>query len=265
MDFRLVMLSHDVPPPPTCQDVWCAVIAHGHVRLSAEMLPHARQMPGPSPGTPLPASFLKQSDEQTVAGLLAVYRALHDFGLDPAALGGWGVLAAPQLLGRAAIGPALECYAEEGAWGISPHLIAHRSLHAVSGTISQALGLHGPNFGVGGGPDAEADALLLAASLLEGGRPPGLWVVLTAGVPAEPAGLAWQGSALALTPAVLGWTGRSLQISVRPAPSSWPAVTTDALLAALGGTEDVPEPGWRLGYGGWAMLRRAGRPVEGRP
>jgi hypothetical protein len=265
-DFRRVYLSHDLPAPPSCRDVWCAVAAHGQVRLTADLLPAARQKPGPLPGPPLPASFLKQSDEQTVVGLLAVYRALHDFQLDAAALADWGVLAAPQLLGRRAIISALKCYANEGAWGISPHLIPHRSLHAVSGTISQALGWHGPNLGVGGGPGAEAEALLLAASLLAGGRPPGLWVVLTCGVQVSSSvGLVWEGLALALTAALPGCEGPCLEVGLRSEPAAWPALSAGMLGAALAGGAAAADTGWRLGCGGWARLCRAGLPAEDCP
>ena len=69
---------------------------------------------------------------------------------------------------------------------MSPHLIPHRSLHSLSGTVSQALKVHGPNFGSGGGPHGAADALLTAAALLNGSRLPGVWVVLTGWDP-EPA------------------------------------------------------------------------------
>ena len=67
----------------------------------------------------------------------------------------------------------------EGAWDVSPHMIPHRSLHSVSGSVSQALKIHGPNFGVGGGPGCEAEVLLAGAALLEGMRLPGVWVVIT--------------------------------------------------------------------------------------
>src|SRR5437764_3439991 len=82
-------------------------------------------------------------------------------------------------MGRAAMAQALQRFAAEGAWGISPHLIPHRSLHSLSGTVSQALKIHGPNFGVGGGPNGAAEALQAAAALLAGDRLPGVWVVLT--------------------------------------------------------------------------------------
>jgi hypothetical protein len=58
-------------------------------------------------------------------------------------------------------------------------VIPHRSLHSVSGTISQALKIHGPNFGVGGGPHGAAKAMLAAGALLECEPVSGVWVILT--------------------------------------------------------------------------------------
>src|SRR6202030_3968742 len=45
--------------------------------------------------------------------------------------------------------------------------------------ISQALKIHGPNFGVSGAPNAGPDAFLIAAAMLADGLLRGLWVVLT--------------------------------------------------------------------------------------
>jgi hypothetical protein len=97
----------------------------------------------------------------------------------------------------------------EGAWGVSPHVIPHHSLHSLSGTVSQVLKVHGPNLGVGGGPGATGEALLAAGAWLGRRRVPGAWVVLTAldlasklGPEGElPAGTACVGLALALLPA----------------------------------------------------------------
>jgi hypothetical protein len=81
---------------------------------------------------------------------------------------------------------ALQRFAAEGAWGVSPHLIPHRSRHSISGTVSQALKIHGPNFGVGGGPGGTVEVLLAATALLEGKRLPGVWIVLTCLDPESP-------------------------------------------------------------------------------
>jgi len=188
--------------------VCCDLAASASVRVGIESLPELRKQPGPVCGEPLPASFLKHADEQTVVGLAAVYKAIHTFGLQTTCFHDWGVLAAPRFLGRPAMAAALQRFQAEGAWGVSPHLIPHRSLHSISGSISQAFKIHGPNFGVGGGPGAPAEALLAAVSMLEGQRLPGVWVVLScldpeqapdeAGRPAE--GTQCVGLALALTP-----------------------------------------------------------------
>jgi hypothetical protein len=159
-------------------------------------------------GEPLPASFLKHADEQTVAGLAAVYQAIDQAGLRANSFRDWGVVAAPRFLGRPTMAAALQRFAAEGAWGVSPHLIPHRSLHSISGTVSQALKIQGPNFGVGGGPGGTVEVLLAAMALLEGKRLPGVWMVLTCLDPESPPdeagnmapGTQAVGLALALTP-----------------------------------------------------------------
>jgi hypothetical protein len=158
----------------------------GIVRATAGELPAVRQKPGRVGAEPLPASFLKHADDQTVAGIGAVLRAIDTCGLGGTSFRDWGAVAASRFMGRTSLAGALLKYKAEGAWGLSPHLIPHRSLHSLSGTISQALKIHGPNFGTGGGPGGAADALLTAAALLDGGTVPGVWVVLTGWQP-EPA------------------------------------------------------------------------------
>lgn len=188
--------------------VCCEVAADAVVRVSLDSLAELRRHPGPVHGEPLPAGFLKHADEQTVAGLAAVYQAIERAGLHSACFRDWGVVAAPRFLGRPTMAAALQRFAAEGAWGVSPHLIPHRSLHSISGTISQALKIHGPNFGVGGGPGGTVEVLLAATALLEGKGLPGVWIVLTCLDPEAPPDEAGQlppgtkavGLALALTP-----------------------------------------------------------------
>jgi hypothetical protein len=116
---------------------------------------------------------------------------------------------------------ALQRFSEEGAWGVSPHFIPHRSQHAVSGTISQALKIHGPNFGTGGGPDGTPEALIAGAALVEENRVPGVWVVATAWdsevipdanghLPPASVCKAW---AFAMVPARHGWPGAWLRVA----------------------------------------------------
>src|SRR5438270_1133598 len=150
------------------------------------MFPPLRQRPGTGVGQSLPNNFLKHADELTVASLAAVLEAIERFGLGSESdFTNWGVVAAPTFLGRATLVNALQRYADEGAWGISPHFIPHRSQHAVAGTISQALKIHGPNFGTGGGPGGAAEGLLAGAVLLEGNQLPGIWIALAGWEPEQ--------------------------------------------------------------------------------
>lgn len=213
------MLLDDQSVAQSCA-VCCDVAADAVVRVSLDSLAELRRHPGPIHGEPLPASFLKHADEQTVAGLSAVYHAIDRAGLQEACFRDWGVVAAPRFLGRPTMAAALQRFAAEGAWGVSPHLIPHRSLHSISGTVSQALKIHGPNFGVGGGPGGTVEVLLAATALLEGKRLPGVWMVLTCLSPGSPPDESGQlapdtqaiGLALALTP--IRMSGSRLRLHV---------------------------------------------------
>jgi hypothetical protein len=198
----------------------CDVIAHGSVRATPAEIPGLRQKPGPAPGYPLPTGFLRHADDQTVTGVAAVLQAISSHGLGSHRFTEWGVLAAPRFLGRVVLAGAVQRFLAEGAWGVSPHIIPHRMLHSMSGTVSQALKIHGPNLGVGGGPGGLLEALRVAAAMLHGDRLPGLWVVLTGWDPepipdalaAAPAGAGCVGLALALTAARPHWRGRRLRL-----------------------------------------------------
>lgn len=152
-----------------------AVIAWSALRADPTAQAALRRDPGP--GIKLPNSFLRHADEQSLAALAAVGRAIQDHHLS--GFDDWGVVAGPRYLGRSGTAASLNTYYQEGAWGVSPHLIPHRSLHGVSGSISLALKSRGPNFGAGGGPGAAGDALLSAIGLLAEGGLPGVWVVVT--------------------------------------------------------------------------------------
>jgi hypothetical protein len=144
-------------------------------------VPALRRQPGPIPEgwSRTPASLLRYSDEQTVVGTAAVFTAIHGMGRKPEEFSGWGVVAASRYLGRASLAAALRSFLAEGVWGTSPHLIPHFALHSPSGTISLALGVHGPNLGVGGGLHAAAEGFLAALTWLAAGVVPGVWLVLS--------------------------------------------------------------------------------------
>jgi hypothetical protein len=157
--------------------------------------------------------MLRHADEQSIACVAAVLHAInaHRLGHDgPGRFRDWGVVAAPRFIGRDSLARDVPDFKNEGPWGVSPHVIPHRSLHSPSGAVSVALGIHGPNLGAGGGPGHEAEGLLAALSLLWGGLP-GVWLLISriepltdteAGKGAIPAGTAAVADAIALVPGV---------------------------------------------------------------
>lgn len=154
-------------------------------RVRPPDIPALRRRPGPVPEgwSRTPPSLLRYSDEQTVAATAAVFAAIAAMGTHPDGFEGWGVVAASRFLGRASLAAALRSFGVEGVWGTSPHLIPHFALHSPSGTISLALGLHGPNVGVGGGLHAAAEGFLAALTWLTAGVVPGVWLVLSGWTP----------------------------------------------------------------------------------
>ena len=257
----------------------CDVLAHASVQLTADQFPALRKRPGPGRGESLPANFLKHADEQTVAAVAAVLQAIHHSRLTATRLTDWGVVAAPCFLGRSLLVTALQRFAVEGAWGFSPHIIPHRSQHAVAGTLSQALKIHGPNFGTGGGPGNVTEALLAGAVLLEGDRLPAVWVVVTGWEPElipSPNGRPVTETACHAVALALGRARPECQgLRLRLAPgtnsgggSSWPyrtEPTVPALAELLADLAEADTPSarvlWRLHGGGWIELGRVGDAV----
>jgi hypothetical protein len=153
-----------------------AVVCHAGTAQAtpAELLQLRRTLPALFLGKPLPGSLLKHADEQALLGLSAVHAACRG-----AAFPDWGLVACPRRPGRTTMQPALARFAAEGAWSVSPHIVPHCSLHSLSGLLSMALDLHGPNLGAGGVPGSEGEAVLAALTLLEGDELPGIWLVFT--------------------------------------------------------------------------------------
>ncbi len=256
--------------------VLCTVVGLGIVRATPAQLATLRQRPGSIAAQPLPPSFLKHADEQTVAGIAALISAIDHHGLDARAFGAWGVVAASRFMGRTLLASTLIKFRAEGAWGISPHLIPHRSLHALSGTVSLALKLHGPNFGTGGGVGGAAEALRTAAALLHGGQLPGAWVVLTGWDP-EPAtdrqaqvitpDCVCSAIALALVPGTSASGGLTLRVDPAAAEphrhdhGPLPSFTFEAMVRALDSPSALPASLlWQLPGGGRMELRRVPAP-----
>jgi hypothetical protein len=225
-----------------------AIRACGVGQAGLDAIAPLRDKPGAAVGRPLPANFLKYADDQTVAGMVAVWRAMVNSGLCDHDFTDWAVVGAPRYLGRLAAATTLYRFYKEGVSRASPLIVSHRSLHSVASTVSQALRIHGPNFGAGGGPGSAAEGLLLGLSFLEEGQVPGVWVVLTecdpeplpdeTGQPTAPA--VCHGVALALVPAADGWQG--LRLRLRPAAANGTAAVTPPL-AELAKVLDGSSPG----------------------
>jgi hypothetical protein len=161
---------------------------------------------------------------------------------------------------------ALERFMAEGAWGVSPHMIPHRSLHALSGTVSQALKIHGPNYGVGGGPACASELCLTVAALLADPRLPGAWLLLSGWDP-EPevngadttSPSACGAAALALRRAQAGFNGLRLQIApASEAPASASFFSVESLLNSLANDAAPAAAQWRLEGGGRVALEQVG-------
>jgi hypothetical protein len=164
---------------PEVTEASIALRAFGMASAAADHIDAMRQKPGPPLRQRISPVLLKYSDEQTVIGLAAVLDAAHRFGLQDSDFTAFGVIAAPCRFGRPKLGGTLTRFDREGVRGISPMIVPHLSLHALSGTISQAIQSHAWNFGVSSGPDHLGEGLSAAVAILSEGRLPGLWLVLT--------------------------------------------------------------------------------------
>ncbi|MBL8799463.1 MAG: hypothetical protein JNM56_36615, partial [Planctomycetia bacterium] len=136
---------------------------------------------------------------------------------------------------------------------VSPLTIPNCSLHALASTISLALGIHGPAFGVGGGPGHLAEGLLGAFSLQQEQRCPGVWLVLTSWEPYQHvdasgnmmAPAVCHGVALALTSPEAGLPRFQLRRIAGQEP------TADPILSELARFLGSPRPSrWQTDCGG---------------
>ena len=149
------------------------VRAHALCRMTRDQISSARRKPGnPPEGWPaVQPSLLRNSDDQTIAAMAAVHATLRRMGQsDPRCLEHWGILVSSRFLGRSGLVVALDRFRSDGVWGVSPHLIPHYALHSPAGTLSLALGVHGPNLGVGGGVSSEFEGILTALTWLKVGN-----------------------------------------------------------------------------------------------
>ena len=217
----------------------CPVAVHATVTCRAAGIGALREAPVLG-APPLPPRFLRHADEHTVVGIRAVQEAMAAIGQSPknpraGASDRFAVVAAPCGAGRPASARTLVSLREGGPVTVSPHVVPQCSLHAVASAVSVGLRIHGPNIGVGGGPEALSEAFVTALSLLDEPGVEGCWLVLTAwdeepvldvrgDVPGD---AVCRAVALALDRAATG----SLRLSLRTVPSV--AVIDGAATTAL--------------------------------
>lgn len=214
-----------------------------------------------------PNHFFKYSDEQTILAVRAVENAIERSGLDVQEQSDWGIITAPQFMGRVSGANVFRRFHAGGASAVSPHTIPQHSLHSVSGALSVLLASRGPNVAVGGGPGALAEGLLAATSLFDCSEASACWLVCTGWNP-EPlpdregncvTDAVCHAFALALRPAMAAGRGGRLTLRVHdamPSNSSAPAslsqVVTQLSLTTGGSLPHVFH--WNLNWGATATL-----------
>ena len=159
--------------------VTMAVVAAVHVRHSLEELTALRRNPGDRFQPAVAASWLKTQDEHSMSGLLAVSAAIRQHGLHETDFSEWGIVTASRFIGRRALLKSVERFTQDGPWGASLHVVPMHSPHSPAGALSLSLGSHGPNLCSGSGLGANAEAILIAVSLMTQQNLPGLWLVLS--------------------------------------------------------------------------------------
>ena len=165
--------TDDTRRPPSFS---CELAAWNVTRLSLSELLALRKQPGTRLPPHITPQFLKNSDEQTVATLAAIYAAVDELGQGTEVYRDWAVVSASQYIGRGSFAATLHKYCKDGPWGVSVQVIPHNMLHSISSTISLMLPCVGPCLGAGGGVNGEIDALLIAVNLLSSGQIQGAWV-----------------------------------------------------------------------------------------
>lgn len=154
----------------------CSILTHAAVEVRLSEIAALRDAPGPATAPPLPKRFLRYCDEQTVVGMAAVLRAIDRIPAPRPAFDRWGVLAASCQAGRIMGAAAVIGTRKIGSQGVSPHVVPQCSLHSPASAVSVALSMHGPHFGIGGGPEAFDEGLLAACSMVSQPH----WLILTA-------------------------------------------------------------------------------------
>jgi hypothetical protein len=144
----------------------CSIVSHAFLEVPFSSVSALRDSPAPEGAPALPPRFLRHCDEQAVVAMHAVLRAIAAHPARQASFAGYGVVAASCQAGQIQAAKVLADFGIGGAVRVSPHIVPQCSLHSIAGAVSVALGMHGPNIGVGGGPDALEEGLVAAVTLL---------------------------------------------------------------------------------------------------
>jgi hypothetical protein len=155
------------------------VVAWSCVRYSLDEIERIRKKPSSDFPAVVTPAFFKHSDEQTIASVGAIVRAIHDFEMPIDGFQSWSIAAAPRFMGRTALAAGMHRYEVDGPWGTSVQAVPHRSQHSVASTLSLMLGTHGPCIGAGSGHGSDTEVLLTAVSLLDDEHSEGTWLVMS--------------------------------------------------------------------------------------
>lgn len=173
-----------LPPTVAGSAAACAaeVSARATVAVRLSAIAALRDGGWPETAPELPRRFLRHADEQTVVGMHAVLAAIATFPEPRPALSGHGIVAASCQAGRISGAQALVQAKRGGGVAVSTQIVPQGSLHSLAGAVSVGLGMHGPNVGVSGGPEALAEGLLTALAWLRAAPAmacEAVWLVVT--------------------------------------------------------------------------------------
>jgi hypothetical protein len=155
----------------------CAVTALAWSSVELADVPKLRRQPMGSPALTLALRF---ADEQTVAALMTARQAIQERGWVADAMKSYGVVMAPRFFGRSGTATALDRFVRQGPVGVSPMAVPSYCLHASAGSLSLFLGLQGPSFGAGSGPNHVTDGFMSAMALLADDLAASVWLVFSA-------------------------------------------------------------------------------------
>lgn len=164
---------------PFASTTGCVLESHAIVEVTLAEIAGLRDAPVPAGAPVLPPRFLRHCDEHTVVGVRAALEAIAALPDPKRPLDRYGVIGAPRLAGRITGAQTLVQAAQVGGVAVSPHVVPQCSLHALASAVSVVLGLHGPNLGASGGPEALSEGLYTALSLVNTPDCDGMLLVLT--------------------------------------------------------------------------------------